>query len=277
MSNKFILILIFILLAGICGLFIYGRYLEPDAITIREIHVSPEVVIPALKGKKIIHLSDLHMEMFGKDQTHLLNLIDQIQPDLIFLTGDYIQWRGSNKGALEFLSRLKARYGVFAVMGDYDYSDSRNSCLFCHERGSGELTKQHNVMMLRNDVITIKIDGRTISIAGIDNVDENVDLLDNIKEVGDPSSFLLLLSHSPLVFDKLPRTKQVFMFSGDTHGGQVLLPKWVYRVFGYQKNVKYNYGLFNIQNNYMYVSRGIGTSHFKFRLFCPPELAVFYF
>ncbi len=275
MSIKFLLI--FILLTGICGLFIYGRYIEPTVITIRKIRVTPQVAIPALKGKKIIHLSDLHMEIFGKNQVHLLNLIDQIQPDLIFLTGDYIQWRGNNRGAIEFLSRLKAKYGVFAVMGDYDYSDSRNSCLFCHETGGGTLTQQHNVTMLRNDMKTINIDGQVVTIAGIDEEYQDIDLLSIIDDIQDQSSFFLLLSHSPLVFDKLSRKKQIFMFSGDTHGGQIPMPKWVFRIFGYQKNVKYNYGLFNIQKNYMYVSRGIGTSHFRFRLFCPPEIAVVHF
>lgn len=256
---------------------IYGRYIEPENIIIRHIDVSPDIDIPALKNKKLIHISDLHMKKFGDRQQRLLILMDQIEPDLIFLTGDYIKWRSDNKGAIEFLSRLKAKYGVFAVMGDYDYSDSRNSCLFCHVRGTGAFTKQHHVVMLRNSVTTVNIDGRMIRVAGLDEGYEGPDFLGRINTIEDPEDFLLLLSHSPLLFDKLSDKKKVFMFSGDTHGGQVFLPEWLFRVFGYEKNVKYNYGLFSAGQKHMYVTRGIGTSHVRFRLFCPPELAVFHF
>ncbi len=58
---------------------------------------------------------------------------------------------------------------------------------------------------------------------------------------------------------------------------EIKLPRFLFRIFGYQKNLKYNYGMFEDNKNKMIVSRGIGTSHVKFRLFCPPEIVVIQF
>jgi uncharacterized protein len=258
-------------------LFFYGRYMEPNIIKIREININNDVIGNALKNKIIVHISDLHISRFGKVETEVLNIIDKINPDLIFLTGDYIKWKGDIQAALQFLSGLKAKLGVFAVMGDYDYSDSKNSCLFCHEKGSGLSTKQHNVTMLRNLLQKITVGEQVVKIAGIDGEYDDLTEFKKIKDMADQNTPLLVLSHSPFAFDKFSSKDRVLMFSGDTHGGQVSLPSWLFKLLGYEKNVKYNYGLFQEGKKNMYVTRGIGTSHFRFRLFCPPEVAVFRF
>jgi predicted MPP superfamily phosphohydrolase len=259
------------------ALFVYGGYIEPNTIKINEVFIDNIPIDSALKDKTIVHLSDLHISKLGKFELGILKTIDQIKPDLIFLTGDYIKWKGNNDEALTFLSKLKAKYGVFAVMGDYDYSNSKNSCLFCHEKGTGKPTKRHTVNMLRNSVQEIKINNDFIKIAGIDQGFDDLDSFKEISETAGKDSLLLLLSHSPLAFENFSENDMIFMFAGDTHGGQVKLPMWLFKLFGYQKNVKYNYGLFSQGNKTMYVTNGIGTSHVNFRLFCPPEIAVIHF
>jgi predicted MPP superfamily phosphohydrolase len=258
-------------------LFVYGYFIEPNQINLREIKIHSDSINNFMEDKKIIHLSDLHLSGFGKNEIKILNMVDKIDPDLLFLTGDYIKWKGDNKPALKFLSRLKAKHGVFAVMGDYDYSDSKNSCLFCHERGSGKPTKQHPVIMLRNSLHEITIDGKKIQIAGIDEGYEELNDFKGIDTTTDKNSLLLVLSHSPFAFDQFSPKNKMIMFAGDTHGGQVKLPRWLFKLLGYEKNVRYNYGLYHQGNKTMYVTRGTGTSHIRFRLFCPPEIAVLRF
>ena len=80
-----------------------------------------------------------------------------------------------------------------------------------------------------------------------------------------------------MVFDELNSDRNYMIFAGDTHGGQVRFPGWLWKILGYDKNAKYNSGLFEKGNMKMYVTRGIGTSHVRFRLFCPPEITVFHF
>lgn len=263
-------------LAAVFLLFVYGRFIEPDRIQITHIKIEDTALKTALKGRKIVHISDLHFSDFTKKESSLLKTIEQINPDLVFLTGDYITWRGDIQPAMTFFSRIKARIGVYAVLGDYDYSDSRQSCLFCHEKGTGSPTKQHQVQMLQNSVHKILINGNTVSIAGIDYHTDDTSALE--KKLGNSDADLLMvLSHDPFNFDSFEDTRKLFMFSGDTHGGQIRLPGILFRLFGYSKNVVYNYGMFKKGNKTLYVTSGTGTSHIRFRLFCPPEIAVFEF
>ncbi len=126
-----------------------------------------------------------------------------------------------------------------------------------------------------NSFLYVDIDDTYIKIAGIDREYDDATGLDKFTNESD--DVLLVLSHSPLAFDQFSENDRIFMFAGDTHGGQIKLPLWVYKLFGYEKNVKYNYGMFKKGNKRMFVSRGIGTSHLKFRLFAPPEIAVIEF
>lgn len=256
---------------------IYGWRVEPDRIQVKTVSLPETVLNQALKGKTIVHISDLHLSQFGKKEEKLLALIDMIQPDFIFLTGDYIQWNGDITPAITFLSKLEAASGVFAVMGDYDYSDSRQSCLFCHEKDTGSPTRQHQVTMLKNSSVHLISNGITVAVSGLDIQNKDEETFTPSFNNTEQEMIQLVLGHSPLQFDALSNKENILMFSGDTHGGQIRLPAWLFKLFGYEKNTRYNYGLFQQGKKQMYVTRGIGTSHFKFRLFCPPEIAVFKF
>lgn len=73
-----------------------------------------------------------------------------LKPDFVFVTGDYVTWEAEYDVALSFFSKLEAKVGVWAVMGDYDYSLSRKSCPLCHEPGSGKPTQHHQIRFLKN-------------------------------------------------------------------------------------------------------------------------------
>jgi predicted MPP superfamily phosphohydrolase len=162
-------------------------------------------------------------------------------------------------------------------MGDYDYSNSRKSCLFCHKPGSGEPSRRHNVKFLRNSVERINFPNGAIWIGGIDQgylkqffFEEK---FSSLKE----SAPAIILAHNPLAFDAIDENQDVYVLAGDTHGGQIPLPTWVWKILGYEKNKKYNQGFFRQGQKKMYVSRGIGTSHVPIRLFRRPELVVLHF
>jgi uncharacterized protein len=88
---------------------------------------------------------------------------------------------------------------------------------------------------------------------------------------------VIILSHSPLVFDLINDNQNVLILAGDTHGGQIPLPSWLWRLLGYEKNAKYEQGWFQGGQKKMYVTRGVGTSHFPIRFFRRPEITVFHF
>ncbi len=230
-----------------------------------------------LKNKTIVHLSDLHIGSIGVKERNLIDRINKIKPDIIFLTGDYVKWDGDFEPAMKFLSELEAEIGIWAVMGDYDYSNSRKSCLFCHKDGSGERARLNQVEFLKNSGEFLGLNGERLYIFGIDAVEIFSDFLSQVLNKPENDEPVILLSHNPLNFDLLSNTKNILILAGDTHGGQIPLPSWFWGIIGYEKNEKYNYGLYEDGKKKMFVTRGIGTSHLPIRLFCSPEVVVFRF
>jgi predicted MPP superfamily phosphohydrolase len=236
---------------------------------VNHIRLDGTALSEALHGKTAIHLSDFHLKKIGRREKKILEMIDEINPDFIFLTGDYVKWDGNYEVALNYLSKFKAKIGVWAVMGDYDYSNSRKSCLLCHEQGTGKPTERHSVYFLKNKFQKIGSDSEAPFIGGIEQ-EGNSDL----PSIETPS---IILSHSPLFFNEVDNESKILMLSGDTHGGQIPLPNWFWKLIGYEKTAKYSHGLYQKGNKILYVSRGIGTSHIPIRLFRPPEIVIIHF
>ena len=262
---------------GILCLWIYGIWIEPYRVKVRHVLVEDSSLAGILKGKILVQISDLHMSEIGRREKKVLKILEEIKPDFIFLTGDYIYWDGDYEEALNFLSQLKARIGVWAVMGDYDYSNSRKSCLFCHEPNSGKPTTKHSVRFLRNSCEQVNIAEGSIWVAGVD-LEE--DQLLRTKKRFLPCSAkgpTIILSHSPLIFDMFDEDENLLILSGDTHGGQIPLPSGLWEILGYEKCARYPQGLFVKGQKKMFVSRGIGTSHLPIRIFRYPEVVVLKF
>ena len=231
-------------------------------------------------GLTIAHISDLHIGKSDKHVVEILRILHGLKVDAIVLTGDYVEWNGDYEPALNVLAQMKAKHGVYAVMGDYDYSNSRKSCLFCHERGTGKPTNRHQVKFLRNSCDEVAISKDTVMICGIDGRQANEPISPEvIKHLQDitPRKQAVVLSHSPLAFDMFDNDKDILVLAGDTHGGQVPLPSWVWKFLGYEKNAKYEQGRFEEGKKKMYVNRGVGTSHLPIRFMRRPEITVFHF
>ncbi len=294
------------------GLAALGLWVEPNRIEVRRVTVTDRRLHEVLAGKTVVHISDLHMSGWSSREQAVQDILDGLSPDLLFVTGDLIQWNGEGEAALTFLSRLHAKTGVWAVMGDYDYSNSRKSCVFCHEAGSGAPTRRHGVRFLRNSGVWVTLERGALWIGGMDaerggkdgimewwrsGTNEMSGMMEywndgrvkGCKDAGQEywkdgsgrrppkGAAMILLSHSPLVFDLISEDEDVFVLAGDTHGGQISLPSWIWSLLGYEKNARYEQGLYEVGKKKMFVTRGIGTSQVPFRLFRRPEVVVFQF
>jgi len=267
----------FLLLPPILILLFYGIWIELNKLELTHLQMQDTGIARVLRGKTMLHISDLHIGKIGNREKEILKFIEDSKPDLILLTGDYVSWEGDYEPALEFLSKLKAELGVWAVMGDYDYSNSRKSCLFCHEQGSGKQARRHKAKFIRNSTERIEVEGQSVWIGGFDKENNGPfayreGLVSFLEK--DPG---ILLSHSPLVFDYIDKNHNVLVLAGDTHGGQIPLPAWLWRILGYEKNARYNQGWFKEGKKRMYVTRGIGMSHWPLRILRRPELVVLHF
>jgi predicted MPP superfamily phosphohydrolase len=259
------------------GMVMYGLLIEPNQVGVHHVWIRDKNLTRILGGRVVVQLSDFHTSSIGKREQRVLEILNELHPDIIFLTGDYVSWKENYENAVSFFSRLQAQIGIWAVMGDYDYSRSRKSCIFCHEEGSGKPTKQHSVRFLRNSEVVVRFPEGSLIIAGLDEEGNNPFDTKRASLTKNNKLPTFILSHSPLNFDLIDKDQKVLMLAGDTHGGQIPLPAWVFSVMGYKKNALYSQGLFEKMGNRMFVSRGIGTSHVPIRLFRQPEVVVFHF
>jgi predicted MPP superfamily phosphohydrolase len=272
MPNRRIIVWGTLLLA--LGLIAYGSFIETNQVEVHHVWISDQSLGKLLKKYTVVQLSDLHIDGIGQRERQVLKILNQLNPDFIFLTGDYVKWGCDYRGALDFLSRLKAKIGIWGVLGDYDYSNSRKSCLFCHEEGSGKFTKRHSVHFLRDAFEIVNLPEGPLLIAGIDmKGEDHLHLVRNFSLLNGKEP-CIILSHSPLAFDLFENEPSALMLAGDTHGGQVPLPSWLLKLAGYEKNSRYNQGLFEEGRSKMFVSRGVGTSHLPVRICRRPEITV---
>jgi predicted MPP superfamily phosphohydrolase len=256
------------------SLIAYGSFIETNRVEIHHVWISDRSLGKLLKKYTVVQLSDLHIDSIGQREQQVLKILNHLDPDFIFLTGDYVKWDCDYRGALDFLSRLKAKIGIWGVLGDYDYSNSRKSCLFCHEKGSGKLTKRHSVHFLRDAFEILNLPEGSLLIGGINmKGEDHLRLVENLS-LSNRKEPRIILSHTPLAFDLFRNKPAVLMLAGDTHGGQLPLPSWLLKLVGYEKNSRYSQGLFEKGRSKMFVSRGIGTSHLPVRICRRPEITV---
>lgn len=217
---------------------------------------------------RLVQISDLHLEEFGGYFRKITELITGLSPDLIVLTGDYLEEERNIRAVLDFLRQLKAPHGVYAVQGNWEYwSRLEGENLRRHFHGAG-------TRLLINERADLDIGGQKLSLLGLDYPSSN-DQLGGLQEQADPNRFNLLLSHVPaFAHENLDRHVGLIL-CGHTHGGQVRLPLlpplYLPRFSGRFVSGLYRVGPYNTP---LYVNRGIGTSVLPVRLACRPEITL---
>lgn len=260
----------------------YGSFIESRLITVTE----ADITLPTVNNLSIAAISDLHMGPYkGKEYIgKVVEKINALQPDLVFLLGDYVYFGGDPGDDLTPLADLRARYGVFGVMGNHEYGctsggggKSRVYGTFDASRKILRALERSGVRMLNNESVEVDlIEGRSLFIAGIDDAcSRRDDVLAALPEITKKSS-IILLAHDPSVILDNQTTYAHLIVAGHTHGGQIRLP-FIGPVPALPTQLprSYDQGLFPIdQNTVLAITRGLGESGPRARLFAPPEILV---
>ena len=246
----------------------------------------------AFDGYKVVQISDIHAGSFdSKKQVQKgIDLINKQNADVVLFTGDLVNNYASE--ILPFIpifKQIKAKDGKFSMTGNHDYADYvRWDSKAEKQENFNRLAAYHNEMefkILMNEHIKIKRQNSEIAIVGIENWG-----LPPFPQLGDlakatqhlnPASFKLLLSHDPSHWDAEVVDFDMHFnltMSGHTHGMQFgfdikKIIKW--------SPVKYKYpkwaGLYEQNNQYLYVNKGFGFLGFPGRVGMWPEITVFEF
>jgi len=220
----------------------------------------------AFHGLRIVQISDIHHGLFLPKEwlNTAVRQANRLNPDIIALTGDFVTYSRRNIGpAAEMLGRLKARHGVFAVLGNHDFRVDPDAV-------TQALTRQH-IEVLRNRHISLRFGGESLYVAGVDDYGYGADLRRAMRGVP-PEAATVLLAHNPRVIHLASRNNVSLVLSGHTHGGQVNLPL-LGTVYGRSpERLRYKIGWDRMGATQIYVSRGIGTIVLPWRLRCPAEI-----
>lgn len=257
----------------------YAWLLEPNRLRVGRVVIKDPVLARAWPGLKIVHLSDTHIEREGGREARLLARIATLAPDLILLSGDYRQWGKKPGPAQHFLAQLSAPLGVYGVLGDADQVQGPADCAYCHpgERYAERLTRP---VILGNERRRLDWRGKSVTVVGIEADEAGLAWRQQLQaSVAEDQTPLLILSHQSKAWAETPLAAHSLWLSGDTHGGQVLMPDSFWKLIGYKPDTDHLGGLYGDgHGGWLLVNRGIGqTARFPFRLGVPPELLVITF
>jgi predicted MPP superfamily phosphohydrolase len=258
-------------------LFVAKAYYDTNTIEVKHYQIKDARLGEAMAGLKVAFLTDLHIRSIDVRENKILEILNEEKPDLILLSGDYISFKGPYEPVMSFFYQLKAPYGVYAVLGNTEYSNQNGSCVLCHNEKSKSLRERQNPVFLRNSFSVLEINHKKINIAGVDDpVEKKSDLKMALKGMN-PRHSTILLAHSPEIFEEAATYAMDLLLCGHTHGGQIFITKYLRYVLPLDPVLDFLEGFFQEGKTLMYVSRGIGTSYVPFRLGVKPEITFFEF
>jgi len=261
----FIIISISILILGSWSFFV-----GPRRIKIENIRIKIKNLSPSFQGVKIIQLSDLHSKDFGEKEKKSLEILAQLKPDFIFITGDFIDWKTSNlKSCQEFWKEISKNYPnrVFGVFGNHENHHPKSKTI-------KNLLTDSGVKIINNESVILRKNEDFIYLIGVDDPHENHDDIAKAMEQVENNTPKIMLAHSPEIFRRVKDQNIDLILTGHTHGGQVNIPFITNLFLPVKYDRKYKSGLFKEDSTYLYVNRGVGTTLLPFRFNAPPEITL---
>ena len=259
------------------GCLVDGLIIEPLNIDVNHVALMSERWPEDAPPLRIVHISDPHIERLTHRERDALRRVEDLSPDLILMTGDYLNISFLNDAQAredfrEWANQLYARYGVYAVWGNTDLAPWRD-----------ELMHGLDITVLSNETKAVTINGRDINLVGIDVhqyfMSKDRRVLERLAEELPQDGFNVLLYHTPDLMPEAIATDKIDLYlAGHTHGGQIRLPVYGAIVTASMYGKRYEAGSYEEERTHLYVSRGLGFEggHApRIRFLCPPEITVF--
>lgn len=259
----------------------YNHALQCEYYTVADTQLPMEFT-----GMRIVLISDLHEQQFGKDNEKLLQRILEQKPDCVMIAGDLLikgtQLRSDM--VMGFLEKLCREVPVYYAPGNHEEYLERECDEGVYEKYLSDLEKI-GVKYLANQTVEIDKNGEKLFVTGLHlqkkffaKFYEKVSLQkEDIEELlGEKrDGYEILLAHNPTYFPVYSQWGANLVLSGHVHGGIVILP-FIGGLISttYQLFPKYDFGKFREGDSTMILSRGLGVHTIKLRLFNKPEIAV---
>lgn len=226
--------------------------------------------LPAeLGGFRFVHLSDIHARHYwAPAYDALIDRLKRSPPDLLLITGDFVNDLNDHRPGLRVLKRLvpqlSSRLGTFAVLGNHDVD------LVAPELAGMNVTLLDSRRAVLEGAAGTRVE--LIGLCGVDRRDLDEEFIRTLPP-REPRTLRIVLSHFPDHFRLIRPLEADFYLSGHTHGGQVCLPGGWPLITHDRMPKKYAKGIHRFGGTWYVVSRGLGYASIPIRVNCPAEVA----
>ena len=267
-------VLLFVILnLGFSVVQVDAYVVEPLLVETTELALEFDQLDPAKPPVRLVHLTDTHIERTSFREADIVREVNALRPDLIVLTGDYLNLSylpdpAAAEHFRRFIAQLEAPYGIYAVRGTVEPVPGMMA----------ELVRDTGIVWLEQQSVTIEVRGQSLTLAGVacsHDQELDADRLAQALEGVPDTALTVLLYHSPDLILEASTHQVDLVLSGHTHGGQIRLPVLGPVVTSSRYGRKYASGLFQEGDTTMYVSRGLGFeggSLPRARFLCRPEI-----
>lgn len=274
------LLKILLIIAVLIGLLVlYARYAATKGIIVNEEKITSSLLPSTFNGFKVIQFSDLH---YGStvnldDVKDLVEQINRRHPDIVVFTGDLLEDEQPSEILIKDLSAvldsIDAPLGKYAVTGNHDYND--NYFIDIMARSHFKILDNSYELIYKEGYDPIILVGLASTYQNNRNIEEAFSYFKT--EGANSNIYTMLLLHEPDSLDTvLVDYKVDLALAGHSHNGQIRLP-FIGSIVKVNGAKKYSEPYYKIDNTELYVSGGLGTSDYYYRLFNRPGINFFRF
>lgn len=265
-----VLFFLIVIISSIC---LYSRYLGTKGLIVKETSVVDSNLPQNFYGLKIVQISDIHYKVTTtkEDLKKIVSEINLIKPDIVILSGDLFDsnTKYTKKDYNELTNILKNidyNIGKFAIKGENDLKFEKWETIVI----------ESDFKNLNDNYEFIYSNGlEPILLVGISsNYKKNhiKETLNSIyEEINIEYKYSILMLHEPDVINNIDYSKFNLILAGHTHGGQIKIP-FIGGIIKDKYAKIYNYEYYDLENTKLYISSGIGTAKYKFRLLNKPSI-----
>lgn len=256
-------------------------YISNNCLVIKKYNIKNKKISDKFNGLKIVHISDVHSKIFGKNNEKVIQKVKDINPDIIIMSGDIIDKR--EKDMDKFINMYKEiylKYPVYYSIGN-------------HERKLGYIKYKEYINKLRKLGVHVIINGKEKIVKDNEEIiinalkfRENMQpkkltfnrknkyikyMYNKLKNI-DNTKFNILIAHDPENFKLYKELEMDLIFSGHVHGGLIRFGKYCLLSPRRKFFPKYSYGKTQEDGITIITSSGMGNASIPIRLFNRPEI-----
>lgn len=276
--KRILIIFLVLILFVFVGILFYSHFLAVKKLHVKEYRIVNEN-LKVIHGYKIAHFSDIH---FGKttnsnDLKGMVIKINLMKPDLLIFTGDLIDKDTTltEKAKEEIETILKAldkKIVKYCIKGEDDLKFTSYDFIM-ENAGFISLDDTYKTLYITKEDYLLLVGLKSTKNA--ESIGERLEEANHfISSLEEKPMYSIFIMHEPDFIEKIDTDFYDLVLAGHSHGGQVEIP-FVGGIVYPKYAKKYHQDYMRIGKANFYITSGIGTTTYGFRLFNPPSFNLY--